>query len=151
MTKVISVILVTGAIFATVFFGGRQAVFSTNNHSSVAAASPASLQSLQGLYLKKDGKPDWTRRLNGSTSTDTAGQYEATLSVQTYGKEGARSADLITFTEREIKEQFSGKGKFCTVYAGIVERTSSGKITGGHGTYYNNDDGSGEFELSKTQ
>ena len=153
MTKVFSVALITGAILAAVFFGGRPYVFSTKNLSSVAAASPATLQSLQGWYLKKDGRPDWTRRLKGSTSvsTDADHLYAATLSVQMYDKEGSRSADLITITEQEIEEQFSGKGKFCAVYAGILDRTSTGKITGGHGTYYNNDGGSGKFVLSKTQ
>ncbi len=150
MTKLFSVALITGAILAAVFFGGRSSLFSTKSFSSVAAASPASLQSLRGLYLKKDGRADWTRTLNGLTSIDTEGKAEAELSLRVYSKEGSRSADIITITEMEKVEHHSGKGRFCNVYAGFVERTSSGKITGGHGTYHNNDGGSGEFELSKT-
>lgn len=152
MTKVLSVVLITRAIFAAAFFGGRQAVFSTNNHSGVAAAAPASLQSLEGTwYLKKDGKPAQTRKMTGTTSSDTASQCEASVAVWVYRKEGGRSSDLLTIVEYELKEQYSGKGKFRTVYAGILSRDDSGRITGGRGTYHNNDGESGDFELSKTQ
>ena len=149
MNKLFSSIVVSAAIFAAVFFCGRQCAVWTNSPVAIAA-SPVTLQGLEGYYLKKGGNPAWTRKLNGLISTDIEGEYEAGMSIEVYDKRGSRTANLITIVEIESKEQHPGKGKFCTVYAGTITRTKSGSITGGSGTYYNNDGESGRFQLTRT-
>lgn len=88
-------------------------------------------------------KRDGIRLINGGTSTDTANQYKADVTVQFYRKEGSRSADLVTIVEYEKEEQYSGKGKGRAVYAGTFDGST------GKGTYYNNDGETGTFELTK--
>jgi hypothetical protein len=106
-----------------------------------ATASPTGMQGLGGTWYLKKGNQ--TRRISGNESTDTAGQYAATISVQVLPKEGSRPHDLIVITEYEVKEQYSGKGRSRTVNVGTFNGSS------GVGTYYNNDGESGTFELTK--
>ena len=140
MFKKISVVFVMCILFAAVLLVGNGTLAERSNASAATPAS-TSLQGLTGTWHLKKG--DQTRRLKGTESTDTAGQYAATVSVQILRKEGSRPHDLIIITEYEVREQYAGKGKFRTVYAGTFTGSS------GSGTYHNNDGESGTFELTR--
>jgi hypothetical protein len=136
MSKVFSVIFFTAAIFV-----GQQIVFSCKNYSNVAKASPGDPN--ENWYLKKNGNPTTVRVFKGNTSSDTASQYGADISVSIYPKEGSRPHTLINIMEYESHEQFSGKGKFRAIYTGTFDGSRV------RGTYYDNDGASGSFLLTR--
>jgi hypothetical protein len=138
MSKIFSVIFFTTAILI-----GQQIVFSYNNHSSVAKADPGN--PTEKWFLKTNGDSNIVKIFKGKTSKSSDGTSEdiAAIDVRIFPKQGSRPHTLITIVESQLKEQFSGKGKYRAIYTGTFDGSEVS------GTYYDNDGGSGSFTLTK--
>jgi hypothetical protein len=138
MSKAFSVIFFTAAIFM-----GQQIVFSYNNYSNVAEASPGNPN--EKWFLRKNGDSNIVKIFQGSKSknSDATSERSSDIKVSTYLKEGSRPHTLINIVEYESKEQFSGKGKYRAIYTGTFDGSEVS------GTYYDNDGESGSFTLTK--
>ncbi len=129
--------------FTAAIFIGQQIVFSCNKYSNVAQAAPGDPN--ENWYLKKNGKLTIVRIIKGDISTDMANQYTADINVNIHSKEGSRPHTMIYITEHEQKEQFTGKGKYFSIYTGTFDGSRV------KGTYYDNDGASGPFTLTLTK